>query len=676
MDGKKVLVIDKASNMVRQVRGALASSGVEVEHALQLDAALEHAVAAKPDVILVDFTCDEGVHACRRIRSLSVTSAIPVIAVSSRTDAVSIDAAFEAGADDFMCEPLSAAELRSKVRANLKRRDILAETEEKTRELETLLEISQALTSTLNTAEILRIIVNKIAANIHVERCSIARVHEGERYGLVLASSDNSTLNGLKISLERYPEIREVIRTGKTVLIEDAQTHPLLNDVRENLAHLDFNTILVLPVIYQSEVIGTLMLRTVRNRPAFTDREIRFCQLVANVSANALKNARLFELIRDESFELREAKSRIEEELRAKEVYESLFEHASEGLMAVNVRGEIAYVNMGALEIFGYERDEAVKLTLQDVLAEESLPETLENHINFFLGRGYKKKLDLIITSPAGEKRCVQVSVSGHRLLGQYCIISFMDVTEERKREYDLREANARLVDVDRLKSEFINTAAHELRTPITVVHGYSTLVRELGMENLSEQQCEYINAAIQGTEMIMEFVEDLLDLARMKSGKLELKLEEKDVMEPIRDVYKVFAPFASQKGLVLVMDATEDNIRACFDREKIERVLTNLIGNAMKFTPEGGTIGILVDRAGEEVHVSVTDNGSGIPQEYLARIFDEFYQLEPDETRPGSGLGLPICKRLVEAHNGRIWVASELSRGSRFTFSLPVGSA
>lgn len=676
MEGKKVLVIDKATNMVRQVRDALAPAGVAVEHAPRADVALERAMEAKPDVILVDFSCDEGVHVCRRIRSVLLTSAIPVIAISPNTDAVSIDAAFEAGADDFIHKPLTPAELRSKVRANLKRRDILAETEEKTRELETLLEISQALTSTLNTAEILRIIVNKIAANIHVERCSIARIHENEKYGLVLASSDNSTLNGLKISLERYPEIREVMRTGKAVLIEDAQRHPLLDDVRERLAHLDFNTILVLPVIYQSEVIGTLMLRTVRNRPAFTEREIRFCQLVANVSANALKNARLYELIRDESFELREAKTRIEEELRAKEVYESLFEHASEGLMAVNVRGEIAYVNMGALEIFGYERDESVTLTLQDVLAEESLQETLENHINFFLGRNYKKKLDLIITSRAGEKRCVQVLVSDHRLLGQYCIISFMDVTEERKREYDLREANARLVDIDRLKSEFINTAAHELRTPITVVHGYSTLIRELGMQNLTEQQCEYINAAIQGTEMIMEFVEDLLDLARMKSGKLELKLEEKYVMEPIRDVYKVFAPFASQKGLALVMDATEENIRACFDREKIERVLVNLIGNAMKFTPEGGTIGILVDRAGNEVRVSVTDNGPGIPQEYLARIFDEFYQIEPDETRHGSGLGLPICKRLVEAHNGRIWVASELSRGSRFTFSLPACSS
>lgn len=557
-----------------------------------------------------------------------------------------------------------------------KLRAALATAGERTRELEALLEISQALTSTLNTAEILRIIVNKIAANIRVERCSIARVYESGSYGLVLASSDNSALNGLKIDLERYPEILEVMRTGKPLLIDDAQRHPLLNDVRERLAHLDFNMILVLPVIYQSEVIGTLMLRTVRNNPPFTESEIHFCRLVANVSANALKNARLYELVRDESFELREAKIRIEEELRAKEVYESLFEHASEGLMAVNVRGEISYVNTGALEIFGCGREAAAKLTLQDVLAEESLREALENHINFFLGRTYRKKLDLIVVSKEGGKRYVQVSVSDHRLLGQYCIISFMDVTEERKREFDLREANARLMDMDRIKSEFLNTAAHELRTPITVVHGYSTLVRDLGLDNLTEQQSEYIHAAIQGTEMIMEFVEDLLDLARMKSGTLELKLEEKEIMEPIREVYKVFAPFASQKGVMLVMDATEEDIRACFDHEKVERVLINLIGNAMKFTPEGGTIGILVDRAGDEVRISVTDNGPGIPQECLPRIFEEYYQIDPDDSRPGSGLGLPICKRIVEAHNGRIWVNSQLSRGSRFTFSLPVPRA
>jgi PAS domain S-box-containing protein len=451
-----------------------------------------------------------------------------------------------------------------------------------------------------------------------------------------------------------------------------------MEEVREQIAGLDFNTILVLPVIYRCEVIGTLVLRTFTEGHHFTDREIGFCQLVANVSSSALKNAHLFEKIREESDELREVKERLEQELKEKSVFESLFEHASEGLMALNVRGEPVYINRAALDILGYSREEVTKLALHDFLTEESCQEALENNMNFFLGRDYKKKYDLIFKRKSGEKRCVSVSVSDHRLKGNYAIFSFTDVTEERKKSRQLAEANAHFKGLDTLKSNFINTATHELRIPVTILHSYCSLIKETDEGNLSERQLQYLDAALESGDRLVELVDDMLDLSKLDSTWDQLKVEAKNIMEPIQEVYADLSPLAERNGLVLCLEpvAGDIHILALFDNEKIKRVLTNLIGNAIKFTPKGGRIGISVSRNNDEVLISVNDTGIGIPGNYLDRIFDEFCQVKSlAGPKQGSGLGLAICKRIIDSHNGRIWVNSAPDKGSQFSFALPLSS-
>lgn len=675
MEGKKILLVDDQRFALKLLRDSLVPIGFVVEEAYDGNMAFEKAIEFQPDIILMDVVMPgvDGVEACRRMKEDSRTRAIPVIIVTAKKEEEHLTAAFDAGADDYITKPFARYELRARIKSNLLRSESMTLVAQKARESEALLEISQTLTSTLNTEDILHIIVKKIAENIEVTRCSITKIGEDDSYGHVLASSDAPDARDIRIELDKYPEIREVIRTGQSLLLEDARNHPIMAEVKDHISALSFNAILVLPVIYKNEVIGTLMLRTARKRDTFSEREIRFCQLVANVSANALKNARLYELVREESFELREEKTRIEEELRAKEVYESLFEHASEGLMALNARGEAVYMNRGALDIFGYTREEGCKLSLHNFLSEESYHDALHNHINFFLGREYKNKLDLFINNKAGEKRCVSVSFSSHRLLGSFCILSFADVTDERKRAHDLKEANARLKDMDRVKSEFINTATHELRVPVTVIHGYLSLVDEMGAANLTEKQMEYLKAANDCVDRMMELIDDLLDLAKLRDGKLELRHEEKSIMEPIREVYAVLAPFASQMGLKMRVESLDEDLMAVFDHEKIQRVLTNLVGNAMKFTPKGGTIEISVGKTHEEIHISVTDTGEGIPENYLSRIFDEFCQVRTSTVKVGTGLGLSICKRIVDAHKGKIWVKSAMQKGSQFTFSLPI---
>lgn len=679
MSSKKILIVDDQKFALQILRDFLVSGGFLIAEAMDGETACRKAVEFLPDLILMDLVMPgmDGVEACRRIKHDSRTAAIPLIVITANKDKEKLVAAFEAGADDYLNKPFAIHELQARINSNLIKQEAITLIKQKARDSEILLEISQAITSTLNMQEILQIIVSRIAANMAVRRCSIARIKEDDRYGYVLASSDDPQVKGLRIDLERYPEIREVIRTGKTLIVDDVKNHPLMEEVRPHIAALDFDTLLVLPVIYRSEVVGTLMLRTAREKHSFTDRELNFCSLVANVSASALKNAHLYELVLEESGELRDAKARTDLELREKAVFESLFEHASEGLMALNVRGEPVYINRSALAMLGYCRDEALNITLADFLAEESCSEALENHMNFFLGRDYRKKSDLVFKTKSGDRVWGAVSISDYRLEGHYAILSCTDITEERSFRQQLEEANERLKGLDQLKSEFIATATHELRIPVTVLHSYCSLLRELGEENLSEAQREYLHTAIEASERLVELIDDMLDLSKLESGKADLHFEEKDIMEPIREVYAVLAPFAASNGLDLSIEPFPGKVCAYFDSDKIRSVLTNLIGNAIKFTPSGGRIGISVIQDGDDVLVSVSDTGEGIPEKHISRIFDEFNQLRSrTSSKRGSGLGLAICKRIVDAHNGQMWVTSAPQKGSQFTFSLPASPA
>jgi PAS domain S-box-containing protein len=547
----------------------------------------------------------------------------------------------------------------------------LIQLERKVRESELLLDITQAVTSSLDTREILQTVVDNIARNITLKRCSIARVNSQENSATVLASSDMPGIEGLRISLDKYPEIREVVRTGKPLMIDDAKSHPLLMEVRDQIAQLDFCTLFVLPVTYWSEVIGTLMLRTAREY-TFVNDEIRFCQMVANVSAAALNNAYLYEQARSESRQLREAKLLLEKELGKSAIYESLFEHASEGLMALNSSGEVMYINRGGLDILGYQQDDLPVPLLPGVFAGDSLPFAVDTLNRCFSGEEFTRRFDLNITRRSGEKRCVFVSLSSNLLQDKFAVLSFTDVTEERQSRHSLEKANNHLQELARLKSAFITTATHELNTPVNILHGYCKMLQKLGMDNLTPEQRECVDHAFNSSGHLLTLIADMLDLSKLEAGKMDLAVEPQNVLIPVEKAFAMLEPLARQNGIDMTIITPVEEYIALLDTEKIRRVLMNLIDNAIKFTPRGGSIVIAAERFLHEVQISVTDSGAGIPKAFLPSIFDEFSQANREgDLQKGSGLGLAICRRIVEAHNGTIWAESS-GQGSRFTFSLP----
>jgi signal transduction histidine kinase len=246
-------------------------------------------------------------------------------------------------------------------------------------------------------------------------------------------------------------------------------------------------------------------------------------------------------------------------------------------------------------------------------------------------------------------------------------------------RTQELAVANERLKELDQLKSDFVAKVSHELRTPLTAIKGAVDLILREVAGPLTDKQFHYLNRVRSNTQHLAGLINDLLDLSKIESGKTEIKASRVALDGLVHEVLESLRPVAAEKVIALEATFGESSILVSADRSKINQILTNLIGNAIKFTPSSGRITVSASGTGKEgVQVSVSDTGPGIPPREKEKIFDKFYQIaEEGGTKPkGTGLGLPICKALVELHGGRIWVESEDGHGSTFSFTLPISPA
>lgn len=229
-----------------------------------------------------------------------------------------------------------------------------------------------------------------------------------------------------------------------------------------------------------------------------------------------------------------------------------------------------------------------------------------------------------------------------------------------------------RLKEVERLKSEFVMAASHELRTPLTGMGMSIDLLLEHASQGLAEKDRELLQAAHEEVHRMKALVNDLLDLSKIEAGRIELEFEKVPVQTLFDHVQEVFKDQAEMKHVKLTCEPAGDlpDVRA--DANKATWVLTNLISNALRYVSQDGQIQITAKKIGPHVHLSVRDNGPGIPTEYQSKIFQKFVQVKGRQSG-GTGLGLAICKEIVRAHGGAIWVESSSGQGSTFTFTLPV---
>jgi len=346
--------------------------------------------------------------------------------------------------------------------------------------------------------------------------------------------------------------------------------------------------------------------------------------------------------------------------LVARQTTEAVIDSLFDPVIVVDGQGLVTRVNPAAERLFGARADaigKPIDAVIRDVRIAQSVADVMKSQ------------------APAASEDTVATlpwAVDGARRAFRIRSTPMKDADDRLVGVVTLLEDVTHLSEVSRLKSEFIAAASHELRTPLTSVQMGIHLLLEGAPESLDERQRDILQVCREDTARLDRLMRELLDLSKIESGAVTPQLAP---MRPAKLVSEAVDPLRLQveaKGIRLEVDAPPDLPQVAVDRGQIERVIANLVTNAMRATPEGGTINVAAVRRGDEVAVSVTDTGSGIPREYLATVFEPFVQV-PHASAGGPGLGLAISRRIVEGHGGRLSVQSEPGRGSTFTFTVPI---
>lgn len=236
-----------------------------------------------------------------------------------------------------------------------------------------------------------------------------------------------------------------------------------------------------------------------------------------------------------------------------------------------------------------------------------------------------------------------------------------------------LKATNKQLKELDELKDNFLSMVSHELWSPLTTIDGYITLMKDEKIGALTDQQKEILEIAEDQVDHLNHLIGELVDISKIEAGKFEVRLGRLDIKPVASKVIGSLRRTAEEKNIALKNGWPARIPPVLADKSRMTQVLTNLLGNAVKFTPEGGTVSISAVEKKNTVEFSVVDSGIGIAKDKIDKIFDKFYQADSTTMRQygGCGLGLAIAKRIIDLHRGRIWVESEVGKGSKFFFEL-----
>jgi signal transduction histidine kinase len=255
-------------------------------------------------------------------------------------------------------------------------------------------------------------------------------------------------------------------------------------------------------------------------------------------------------------------------------------------------------------------------------------------------------------------------------------MLTYFDLTHVKQVETELRARTHELEIASKHKSQFLANMSHELRTPLNAILGYTELIVDGIYGEISEKMRDVLGRVQANGKHLLGLINDVLDLSKIEAGQLSLSLNTYSMDDVVRSVFTAVEPLANEKSLSLAMDVPANLPIGRGDERRIAQVLLNLVGNAIKFT-DHGAVEIRASAANGSFEVAVRDTGPGIAAADQQKIFEEFHQADSSATRRkgGTGLGLSISRRIVEMHGGRLWVDSELGRGSTFSFTLPVSA-
>lgn len=550
--------------------------------------------------------------------------------------------------------------------------------------------IASDLSALLDPYEIFETIARHMVQLIEVDHCSVLVFDPGSPMGIIVAEHPSTGLVGQRLVRTEHPAIDRVLSTRKPLSIADLHTDPLTASIPDERREVDVRAILIVPLIARDQLLGLLKLDVLYTPRTFTRDEVELCRTVAAQAAIAASNARLLYDLQQQS----RALSRKSQELaQESSKLDAILTNMADGLVVTDAAGRIILSNPAFRSIAGLPphrslRDHLLDSVFPVAALRQTIAEALEQpdqaaaaNIELPDGRVLKATASVLRIRQPGEPLDSQIA-------GVVTVLR--DITHE--------------VEVDRIKTDFISTVSHELRTPLTSVLGFTSLIRRefqrhisphLDDEARTRQAAQRIleNLTIIETESqrLTRLINDVLDLAKMESGRAEWHMTSLDIAAVVDDAVRTAQVLADEKHLPLRLQLPPDLPIVWGDHDRLIQVMSNLLSNAIKFTDRGEITvrawawnqpdapppvpHIPPGVAPPALILAVSDTGIGIPAQDLPFVFERFRQVGDTLTEKpaGTGLGLSICQQIIAHHGGAIWVTSRPGHGSTFFFSLPL---
>jgi PAS domain S-box-containing protein len=562
--------------------------------------------------------------------------------------------------------------------------------------IDTLCELSEVL----SPFQILKTIVKNVGKILRADRCSFILIDEIKRKGKVVVTYENPKVKGLILDLDTYPELRKAMRTRKEVIIDDVKTDPLLADVRKKHPELGGGSILIIPIVFKSNICGTFFLRTRRLDRPFSPDEIEFCRKIGIVSADALLKAyQLLKLRKD--IEKQTTEKRLIEESARK--YQAMIEDAPWAIFVYQA-GAVQFANKNFRKMAGLKKNQVLALK---ALLDGEWAGMVEREFKTLLTgaaqscalrvrRANKKGQDaywkleagLVEYQGAPAVECITKDITYEKHLENLLEAQNRSLSEAKEeletKNKELTVLYEQLKKAHTNKTKFLRLLSHELKNPLGVLSDYFSLLLDGMFGPVTKEQAEILAESSQLGREILDLVISLLDYSKIEAGKVKYNFGQHSVSALAESALMGYYNQAKLKGIKIENHIAPALPVVRVDAEKISIVLKNLLANAMKHTPSGGKIKIAAQwlaspaaaKANGHVEISVMDTGPGIPEEYHEEIFNEFFQLHNStERHKGAGLGLFIVREIIQHHQGEIWVDKTYRAGAKFTFVLPVNA-
>jgi two-component system NtrC family sensor kinase len=637
---ERVLIVDDSieiqqllTELVLEPNGYRAIVAADGQEGLRL------ALQERPDLVILDMQMPrmDGMDVLEVLRQQQTD--IPVIVMTIRDSAEVAVRAFRLGARDYIIKPFAPHDMQEAIRRVLTSDRSRAEREQLTQqlmeanqqlqrqlqELNTIYTIGRSVTSLLDLDGVLNRVVE---ASVYVARAEegllmLLDAESNELYLRAAKDVDEKVASGLRVHVEDSVAGR-AIQTGRPVLLAGKAIKIATGYLVKSLLYLPLR-------VPERGAIGVMGVFNRTSDRAFSERDVFLLSAVADYAAIAIENARLFETAEFERAKL-----------------EAILREAQEAVIVVDEQDNVLLCNAAARGVLGLVESNLTHRPVDAILWHSTMREMFLHADDE--GQVVRSEVSL------EDGRTFNAQLTPIEEVGK--VLVMQDITH--------------LKELDRIKSEFVATVSHDLRTPLTTIQGYIELLPRAGP--LNEQQQDFINRAHNSMQAITELIGDLLDIGRIEAG-FDLEMEPCNLIQVIEEAIRTIEPQASARlqGLHWKSPGTLPLVRG--NIRTLRQVMDNLLSNAVKYTQEGGQIEVGASHDEGHIVVHVADTGIGIPPEQQPYIFDKFYRVESAEMAgiTGSGLGLAIVKAVIEKHNGRVWVESKPGVGSTFSFVLPV---